>query len=102
MAGHGVSLRLRDVRHAVGFVYANVIRRIDGPPKRIGQTGRVVVLNTVEHNLITLHEVIDVHAQMCRAGVADELRGEPSAEIARPPPAGTARELHADADAGVP
>ncbi len=73
MAGDRVSLTLGDVRHAVDLLCVCTIGAIDSPLKRAGEASRVAVFDAVEHDLVTTYELVDVYAQMSRAGMANEL-----------------------------
>ena len=81
-AGDRVGLVLSDVWRAVGLVCFDPVGPVDGPLKRAGKAGRVAVLDSIEHDLVSSYEFIDVHVQMCCAGMADELRRQPRTHIA--------------------
>ncbi len=97
-----VSLPLGDVRCLIGLVWICQVSGVDRAPHRVGEGGCVAVLDAVEHDLVALYKLVDVHAQVRRAWMPDELPCQPSAEIARPPTAGPTGELHADSHAHVP
>ena len=81
-AGDRVGLVLSDVWRAVGLVCFDPVGPVDRPLKRAGKAGRVAVLDSIEHDLVSSYEFIDVHVQMCCAGMADELRRQPRTHIA--------------------
>jgi hypothetical protein len=64
VASHDLGFAPRDVRRAIALACVGPVSRLDCTPKRDGKTSRIVVLNPVEHNLVPLYEVIDVHSQV--------------------------------------
>ena len=81
MAGDRVSLTLGNVRPAVGLVRVRPVGRVDCPLKCAGEAERVSVFDAVEHDLVPAYEVVHVHAQMRRTGMAKQFRRKPSNHI---------------------
>jgi hypothetical protein len=71
VTGDCVSLRLRHVRRAIDLGRACSVSRVDRPAYRVGEGSRVAVLDALEHDLVSLYELIGFHAQMGCRGMPD-------------------------------
>ena len=73
IAGDSVRLPLRHVPTLVRGIYACLVGGVDGPLQGASEFSRLARLDTFEHDLVALHDVIDIEPQVPDGGVAGQL-----------------------------
>ena len=76
LASDRVRLPLRHIPLPIRLACRRLVRAINCPLKRLGECGRLARLDAFKHNLVALHDLIDVDAQMPHGGVAGQPGGQ--------------------------